>query len=91
MSSDQNSLLPQNCGDIIRSGSQSQKLMMSTRELVESPSGDDLNGGHELTMTHHDDYESSFWFTRNELNYLRTPTHVMDLLDESLDFVWHGL
>ncbi|XVF50310.1 hypothetical protein PTKIN_Ptkin04bG0086400 [Pterospermum kingtungense] len=78
--SDPNSRLPQNCDDI---GSGSQNIVMSRSE-VESQSRDGLKGAQGvITMT--DDYESSFWFPRNELN-LR-----MDLLDESLDFIWHGL
>ncbi|XWS60728.1 hypothetical protein CRYUN_Cryun07bG0060700 [Craigia yunnanensis] len=79
-SSDPNSALPQNCEDI-EGASQ-----VITRE-AESQSAVDFKGAQGL-ITMSGDYESS-WFFHNELN-LHTPT-VMELLDESLDFVWHGL
>ncbi|XVF09283.1 hypothetical protein REPUB_Repub07fG0079300 [Reevesia pubescens] len=77
-------LQSQDCND--DGGGVSQKMMTRSKEI--SQNTDDFTVAQGL-ITLSDDYESSPWFFHNDLK-LHTP-NVMELLDEPLDFVWHGL
>ncbi|XVF12089.1 hypothetical protein REPUB_Repub08aG0084600 [Reevesia pubescens] len=81
-SSDPNSTLPQNFD-----GAEGESQKVITREGESRSDVDFKLPQGPITMN--DDFESSFWFFHNDLK-LHTPD-VMELLDDSLDFVWHGL